>query len=401
MSNKATGESRYWHYRTNDLSADHLEHLKSVECEWKFIGGVEVGEQAKGKHYHAVFKFYKSIRDGSACKFICGANETEANRGMSWYLDIKNKNSETLQFIKYVFKGNRENLVYGDVDILDALEQLEFDRAAKHAAKIKEKEEAAKRKAESKDKSEAQAKKDELQKLRTEHAAIGDVDWFRENDSKYMTGADFSRLLVWAQPDATHCLDKLDNYFIYGESGMGKSSSIEFLFPGCFRKIKNNEKWDNYYNLRPEHETVYFDEMDTIDEFDLCMGGFTGIKEKCDVYPFPVRQNYGNRQLMVRPKRIIITSNFTPSQIFSTPNKYGRQPPHLEMMLKTFNRRFKVMHISEWQKLNNIYFDRSIMRTKRHITEYVSESEEELPSSSEMIPIKVERKKRQPKRITI
>nr|QTE03581.1 MAG: putative replication protein [Turdus naumanni CRESS-DNA-virus sp.] len=362
MSNKAPTESKYWHYRTNDLSESHFTKLSQISCQWIYIGPIEVGEEAKGEHFHVAIKFYKSIREGSAIKALCSTTENSKNRNASWYISPKYSDSSILRFIKYICKDNINNIRFGELEFITYLENEETKDAAKAAAAIADKE-AAKKLKEEKNKLKTAAK-DELIRLRTEHAALGDIDWFRENDAKYMTSADFSRLLVWAQPDYTKKLDKLDNYFIHGEPGTGKSSSVDFLYPDCYRKIKNNEKWDSYYTLREGHKTVYFDEMDSVDEFDLCMGGYTGIKTCTDVYPFAVRQNYGNRQLMVNPDRFIITSNFTPSHIFSTLNKYGRMPQNLDMMLATFARRFHIMHVSEWMEHMNLYFDKTLMRTR-------------------------------------
>lgn len=385
-----TNASRYWHYRTNDLSDSHFEHLKLVDCEWIYIGTIEVGELEKGEHYHAAIKFKRSYEESYVMKRVCSKSETKHNRNATWYLEPKYASSTLEQFIKYVFKGDAASrLRFGEYH------QEVLPETSKHT--IKSPDELFPK---TKEAEKAEAKK-ALELKRQDRAAHGDIDWFRENDQRFLMSADFNRLLVWAQPDATHRLEKLENYFIYGDSGTGKSSSIDFLYPNCYRKIKDNEKWDSYYNLNPDHETVYFDEMDDIDEFELCMGGFAGIKAKADVYPFAVRQNFGNRQLMIRPKRIIITSNFTPSQIFGQENKYGKRPKHIEMMLRVFNRKFKVMHISEWQAMNGIYFDTKIMRTR-----WINE-EPELESTSEMISLEselTERRKRvvkKAKRITI
>lgn len=242
-------ESRYWHYRTNDLSLEHYAHLKEVVCEWSFIGIIEVGELEKGEHYHMAVKFPKSIREGSVMKQLCSPIENKDNRNASWYLEPKYALSSPYDFIKYVIKDDFNNLRHGDMDILEDFKDADEERKTKileaQEAK-KEKKEAKSTKAE-----EAQERKDELAATRLSHAAIGDVDWFRKYDSKYMCGADFSRLLVWAQPDATQNLEQKENYFIYGDSGLGKSSSIDFLYPDAFRKITSNEKWDSYYNLKP------------------------------------------------------------------------------------------------------------------------------------------------------
>jgi hypothetical protein len=201
-------------------------------------------------------------------------------------------------------------------------------------------------------------------KLRLHHARILDVDWFLENDFNFYLSSQCKSLFANCQhrPDLQN-LEILCNYFIYGEPGTGKSSLVDFLFHNCYRKLKTNEKWDSYSNYLKEHETVYFDEMDTLEIFDRCMGGVEEFKTFTDVYPFPVRSNYGNQQVMIRPKRFVISSNFTPSQIFSKPNKFGQQLQNLEMILKAFNRRFKVLHIDEMHTLTETMFHPILKRT--------------------------------------
>ena len=403
----AVQESRYWHYRTNNISQEHLNYLKTVECDWSFIGDVEVGEKAKGEHRHAVFKFSRSIRKSGVAKKVCSKRENKHNEGGYWYLAAKYLDSSIAQFVKYVFKGKTENIVHGDVNQYLDIAGLKIDKTmvgdvpTHQIIEKKSKDEILAENAE---------KKKKLDDERFYRASIGDITWFRENDRKYMCTADFNRQLVWAQPDATESLkDKnLDNYFIYGASGTGKSSSINYLYNDekLYKKIKTNEKWDSYFNL--VHETVYFDELDSMEDIEQAVGGYEGLKTMADAYPFAVRQNYGNRQLMIRPKRIIITSNYTPSAVFSTPNRYGRQICHIDTVLTTFKRRFKVMHISEWQKLNRIWFDQDILRT-RPIEEHPDYNsthelwieEAELDSTSEFISIPKKRRSRNNSRISV
>nr|WAE43060.1 MAG: replication associated protein [Cressdnaviricota sp.] len=338
-------ESKYWHFRINDTSDEQFELLKNLECEFIVIGAVEIGDVAKGRHYHCAIKFDRSYGKISVLRKVLYNKKLMDD--VHWHLSPKYKNSTQDQFIKYVIKNGKDFMK--GIEFIE--EEGDLEEGELPAPPVSKGEQKAK-------------EKFELSIIRKEKAAIGDIEWFRENDFRYMASAEFNRLLVWAQPDETKCLDKLDNYFIYGNSGTGKSSSIEFLYPGCYRKIKNNEKWDSYFNLNEKHKTVYFDELDDMDAIDKCCGGYEGLKTMAEVYPFAVRQNYGNRQLMIRPERIIITSNYTPSQIFSTPNKYGRQPAHLDMLLRTFHRKFKVMSISDWQLMNGIQFNNETQRTE-------------------------------------
>lgn len=331
-------ESKYWHFRINDNSEEQLERLKDLDCEWIIIGEIEFDEtKHKGNHYHVAIKFKTSISINPALNRIL--YNKKLIKDLHYYLEPKYTNSTIEQFVNYCIKSG-----------------IQFEKGTETLNNNKVK---------TTNKEDLVENKEAFLKERQYRLQIHDLDWFRENDFKFMGSADFQRQLVWAQKDCNDKLTKLDNYFIYGEPCTGKSSSVDFLYPNCYRKIKNNDKWDSYCNHKLDHKVVYFDEMDDLDTYDLCMGGLEGIKEKCDIYPFNVRQNYGNRQLSIRPTTFIITSNFTPSQIFSQENRYGKKMNNIEIKLQAFNRRFKVMHISEWLKMNDLYFCKFDQRIKK------------------------------------
>lgn len=370
MSNvdKYPKESRYYHFRINDLSDEQLNYIKSCQqLEWAVIGVVENDEAAKGKHYHVAIKFNHAVVPSAALKRLLYNSKLHTSQ---YYCKPKLKVSSVEQFIKYCIK-NGVRTILGDAPILEPLPPI----ISEGEPKSKDEGESIEFKTKSKEQI-----NQELFEKRWQAAQQGNVEWFMENDRKFMMTNHFGKLITNAQQDVKDNLDNLDNWWVYGEPGTGKSSSVDFLYPKCYRKIKNNEKWDSYYPQREGHEVVYFDELDTFDSFEMCLGGIDGMKEKTDVYPFPIRQNYGSRQIMIRPKTLIITSNFTPSQLFSQPNKYGRATPNVEMVLKAFNRRFKVVHISQWLELNGLVFDHQKKRIVRE-EEYFNTIEEEVKTS--------------------
>lgn len=344
---KGPENSKYWHFRVNDLSQEQYDKLVKLDCDYIIIGELEDNKVRSGKHYHAIIQFKRSVRPAKAKSLILYNDKLHT---ADWYLGTKYHNSTSEQFIYYSIKTG-----------------IRYERG-KYSQQAYHKEHEADKKliAQSNDPNLALKNYTEAKnRLRFEKGAQGDLDWFAEHDCKYMLTAEFNRLLVWAQPDAKKNLEELDNIMIVGKPNCGKSSAVDFIYPNCYRKIKNNEKWDNYFNLNPDHQVVYFDELDDIESLEQCCGGLEGLKTILDVYPFAVRQNYGNRQLMIRPKKIIITSNFSLSEILSTPNKYGRITSHLEMKLKALKRRFKCYTIEEFHKLHNIYFDPVAKRTFR------------------------------------
>ena len=333
-------ESKYWHFRCNDTSDEQFEHLKKVECQYINIGALEANRTRAGYHFHAIVVFNRSQGLRYAQKVLLFNQKLNP---FDWYLGTRYTRCRTLEaFLAYAVKnGSRFETKDEEEDngeINDTLDDIN-NNINQNKSDIKKLEVA------------------ERNKARLFHARILDVNWFIENDFQFYLSSQCKSLFANCQhkPDLKN-LEELDNYYIWGEPGTGKSSLVDFLYTNCFKKLKTNEKWDSYSNYLPEHHTVYFDEMDTLDAFDRCMGGFEEFKTITDVYPFPVRSNYGNQQIMIRPKRFIISSNFTPSQILSKPNKYGQHIQNVEMLLKAFNRRFKVLHISEMHQLTETMF---------------------------------------------
>ncbi len=340
-------ESRYYHVRINNLTEEQLNYMKTdPRIEWMIIGNIENDENAKGAHRHVAVKFTHAIPESVAINrmILPGTHTTQ------YYCKPKYLRSTLPQFLKYVIKS-------GIFETMGKAPTFETE-------KIKDPE-SNKIITQSKFLTKQQIKEEKAQLLfeaRWKAAQLGDVEWFLENDRKFVMTPQYGKLLANAQPDVKEKLDKIENYYIYGPPGTGKSSSIDYLYPNCYRKIKNNEKWDSYFSKRPGHDVVYFDELDSWESIDMCLGGIDGMKEKTDVYPFPIRQNYGNRQIMIRPKILIITSNFTPSQLFCQPNKFGRHIPNIDMLLTAFNRRFKVMNIQQWLDYNNLIFNHKTHR---------------------------------------
>lgn len=336
-------ESKYWHFRCNDTSEAQYEHLVNLDCEYINIGAIEKNKTRSGNHFHTIIMFHRSVGLAFVKKNVL---KNQLLNQQDWYIATRYYKTKTLKlFVKYAIKNgsryetesdeNEENL-----NLID--NNVEINKASIKAMETFER-----------------------NKLRLYNARILNYEWFLENDFTFYMSSQCKSLFANCQHKGDlQNLEKLDNYFIYGEPGTGKSSVVDFLYEGCYKKIKTNEKWDSYSNYLIEHETVYFDELDTLEAFDKCMGGFEEFKTFTDCYPFPVRSNYGNQQIDIRPKRFIISSNFTPNQILSKPNKFGQHIQNIEMLLKAFHRRFKVMHIDDFHKYTNTFFNKKTMRTE-------------------------------------
>jgi len=104
-------------------------------------------------------------------------------------------------------------------------------------------------------------------------------------------------------------LDDIPDYsgiWYHGPPGSGKSRSARVAYPNFYDKLIN-KWWDNY----DHEESVLIDDLSLDHGF---MGSF--LKRWADHYPF--RAEFKGGSFMIRPKNIIITSNYTPDEIWPT-----------------------------------------------------------------------------------
>jgi len=103
-------------------------------------------------------------------------------------------------------------------------------------------------------------------------------------------------------------MDTTTGTFYIGPSGCGKSRTAREENPGAY--IKNcNKWWDGYI----DQEAVIMDDLDP----PLAKALTHHIKIWLDHYPFTAEVKGGS--LFIRPKRIIITSQYTLEQLFEDP----------------------------------------------------------------------------------
>lgn len=117
--------------------------------------------------------------------------------------------------------------------------------------------------------------------------------------------------------------DTLNNFWYYGPSGTGKSLKAHEDNPGAFLKTAN--KW--WCDYKGEDVVI----IDDIDKTHACLGYH--FKIWGDHYAFPAEVK--GSKINLRPKTIIITSNYHPSEIW--PDAQTLEP---------ILRRYKVIHFN-------------------------------------------------------
>lgn len=95
-------------------------------------------------------------------------------------------------------------------------------------------------------------------------------------------------------------------FWIHGPTGTGKSHVVETKFPNCYKKPMDDLKW---FDLYQDEEVVY---LEDIDKYQVKWGGM--LKRLADRWP--MMASIKGTMKYIRPKIVIVTSNYTPEEIW-------------------------------------------------------------------------------------
>jgi len=96
-------------------------------------------------------------------------------------------------------------------------------------------------------------------------------------------------------------------FWIHGPTGTGKSHCVETTFPNCYKKQMDDLKWFDLYN---DEEVIY---LEDIDKYQVKWGGM--LKRLADRWP--MLASIKGSMKYIRPKIVIVTSNYSPEEIWS------------------------------------------------------------------------------------
>jgi len=161
------------------------------------------------------------------------------------------------------------------------------------------------------------------------HAKNQDINEIEEIDPvSYVQHYHAFKRIAQDNPKKTQNLPDVCGIWYVGPPGVGKSHKAREEYPDYYDKPAN--KWFDGY----QGEAAVL-----IDDLDLCHSTLGHhLKRWADKYPFPAEQK--GTTVLVRPKNIIVTSNYTIEEIFSQQG---------DVLVAALQRRFQVFNVLDWR----------------------------------------------------
>lgn len=255
--------SRCWVFTLNNYVEEDIERIKSIAHRY-LVFGREIGASGT-KHLQGYVAFENARTKPSVIKLL----------GPTTYVSVRNGSHE--QASEYCKKE-------GDYFESGSRPDDPKDKGAK-----------------------TQATWTEIVK----HAKEGDMAWVEIHHPKVFV-LHKPRLESIYAPVVTPMDGDLLHEWWVGSSGTGKSKTLWELYPDHFEKPLN--KWWDGYN----HEPVV-----AIEEWSPANSCTTSaLKRWADRYPFAGEIKGGTKQRL-RPKKVIVLSNYKPDQCFTTQEDLG------------------------------------------------------------------------------
>lgn len=272
-------------FTINNYTPDEEQALQAYDCQY-LVYGREVGERCGTPHLQCYLEFGRQVRFNTFKKVFPRA------------ANIKSRKGTPLQASNYCKKGSQSHDEWSKF-------REKGPNFGKDASYFESGEMGQ------------QGKRNDLD------AFVEEVSAKRPRTEDLLTSTLYMRYPRHCQQVIDHYhppqdLDSLDNLWIWGPSGSGKSRKARADYPNHFVKPLN--KWfDGYF----DQDTVIIDEWSP-DTAYLTQH----LKIWADHYPFQAEIKGQTR--LIRPRRIVVTSNYSPEECFS-------RSSDLDPILRRFN----------------------------------------------------------------
>jgi len=275
-----TSRSRAWCYTLNNYSASDLDRISAIDCQYHVVGQ-EVG--ISGTHHLQGFIYFNSAKTMTATKTAIDERS---------HVEIKKGTFE--QAANYCKKEDDMAFEFGE---LPCDTPTKGDNEKARWALIRKQAE-------------------ETGTVDDDKAAVQyckNIDFMhqRHTRKRLRENTEFKAQWWW------------------GGAGTGKSHTARTMYPGAYLKEGTNKWWDGY----EDQEVVIIEDVEP-------GGGITATHWKCwtDKYEFPVETKGGG--LKIRPKLIVVTSNYSPEAMWFKPQDLTPMLRRLEV------REFKDVYVA-------------------------------------------------------